>query len=226
MCIENTLFKHKRIHTYTWTSADSRTKNQIDYILINQKWRSSLLDVKTRRGANIGSDHELLTGKLRLKFNVHKQSKKRRLNLTKLSDEKVREQYQKCLADKLSTLDPNHSIEQHTTYIEKSLLIAAEKTIGFVKSSTDEWISADTQFLLEKWKKAKEIMQLSGKQQDKILYRRLIRKVQQSFKSDRSKWVDKKATELEIAAKNYNTKLTFKLTSTLSQKRIGALLQQ
>ena len=80
--------------------------------------------------------------------------KKRRLNLTKLSDEKVREQYQKCLADKLSTLDPNDSIDQHTTYIEKSILRAAEKTIGFLKSPTDEWISADTQLLLEKRKKA------------------------------------------------------------------------
>ena len=76
LCIGNTLFKHNRIHTYTWTSADSRTKNQIDYILINQKRRSSLLDVKTRRGSNIGSGHELLAGKLRLKFIVHKQSKK------------------------------------------------------------------------------------------------------------------------------------------------------
>ena len=71
LCIGNTLFKHKRIHTYTWTSADSRTKNQIDYILINQKWRSSLLDVKTRRGANIGSDHELLAGKLRIFSNLN-----------------------------------------------------------------------------------------------------------------------------------------------------------
>ena len=38
-CVENnlliggTLFEHKNIHKYTWTSPDSRVKNQIDHII-------------------------------------------------------------------------------------------------------------------------------------------------------------------------------------------------
>ena len=43
-------------------------RNQIDYILCNQRWRSSIQSAKTRLGADCGSDHELLIAKFRLKL--------------------------------------------------------------------------------------------------------------------------------------------------------------
>ena len=39
-----------------------------DYILCNQRWRSSIQSAKTRLGADCGSDHELLIAKFRLKL--------------------------------------------------------------------------------------------------------------------------------------------------------------
>ena len=47
---------------------DDQHRNQIDYILCSQRWRSSIQSAKTRPGANCGSDHELLIAKLRLKL--------------------------------------------------------------------------------------------------------------------------------------------------------------
>ena len=44
------------------------TKNQIDYILCSQRWRSSIQSTKIRLGADCGSDHELLIAKCRLKL--------------------------------------------------------------------------------------------------------------------------------------------------------------
>ena len=43
-------------------------QNQIDYILCNRRWRSAIQSVKTRPGADCGSDHELFTAKFRLKL--------------------------------------------------------------------------------------------------------------------------------------------------------------
>ena len=37
-------------------------------ILCNQRWRSSIQSAKTRRGADCGSDHELLIAKFRFKL--------------------------------------------------------------------------------------------------------------------------------------------------------------
>ena len=53
---------------YTWTSPDGQYRNQIDYILCSQRWRSSIQAAKTRPGADCGSDHELLIAKFRLKW--------------------------------------------------------------------------------------------------------------------------------------------------------------
>ena len=39
--------KHKR-RLYTWTSPDGQPRNEIDYILCSQKWRSSIQSAKTR----------------------------------------------------------------------------------------------------------------------------------------------------------------------------------
>ena len=67
MVIANTLFQHKR-RLYTWTSPDGQHQNQTDYILCSQRWRSSVQSVKTRLGADCGSDHEFLIAKFRLKL--------------------------------------------------------------------------------------------------------------------------------------------------------------
>ena len=53
---------------YIWTSPDGQHRNQIDYILCSQRWRSSIQSAKTRLGADCGSDHELLITKFRLKL--------------------------------------------------------------------------------------------------------------------------------------------------------------
>ena len=68
LVIANTLFQQHKRQLYTWTSADGQQRNQIDYIIRSQRWRSSIQSAKTRPGADCGSDHELLTAKFRLKL--------------------------------------------------------------------------------------------------------------------------------------------------------------
>ena len=58
LVIANTLFQQHKRKPYTWTSPDGQYRNQIDYILCSQGWRSSIQSAKTRRGADCGSDHE------------------------------------------------------------------------------------------------------------------------------------------------------------------------
>ena len=65
--LANTLFQQHKRRLYTWTSPDGQHRNQIDYILCSQRWRSSIQSTITRPGADCGSDHELLIAKFRLK---------------------------------------------------------------------------------------------------------------------------------------------------------------
>ena len=68
LVMANTHFQQHKRRLYTWTSPDGQHRNQIDYILCSQRWRSSIQSEKARPGAHCGSDHELLIAKFRLKL--------------------------------------------------------------------------------------------------------------------------------------------------------------
>ena len=68
LVIANTLFQQHKRRLYPWSSSDGQHRNQIDYILCSQRWRSSIQSAKTRPGADGGSDHALLIAKFRLKL--------------------------------------------------------------------------------------------------------------------------------------------------------------
>jgi hypothetical protein len=43
--VNSTMFPHRNIHKYTWTSPDGKTHNQIDHFLVYRRRHSSVLDV-------------------------------------------------------------------------------------------------------------------------------------------------------------------------------------
>ena len=66
LVIANTLFQQLKRRLYTLSSPGGQHQNQTDYILCNQRWRSSIESAETRPGADCGSDHDLLIAKFRL----------------------------------------------------------------------------------------------------------------------------------------------------------------
>ena len=67
LCVTNTLFKQPNRRRYTWVSPDEKIRNQIDYMLIDNAWKSTVLNSKTRPGVDCDTDHMLVTAKLRVK---------------------------------------------------------------------------------------------------------------------------------------------------------------
>ena len=53
LIVKSTMFPHRKIRKFTWTSTDGKTHNQTDYTLINKRWNSSILDVRRSRGADL-----------------------------------------------------------------------------------------------------------------------------------------------------------------------------
>jgi len=65
--VKSTMFPHRNIHKYTWTSLDGKTHNQIDPVMIDRRWHSSVLDVGRFRGVDCDTDHYLVIAKVREK---------------------------------------------------------------------------------------------------------------------------------------------------------------
>ena len=51
--IGGTIFLHQQCHKTIWGFSDKQTKNQIDHVMVRQRYRRTLQDVKVRRGADI-----------------------------------------------------------------------------------------------------------------------------------------------------------------------------
>ena len=74
----NTQFRHHPRNLYTWKSPGDRARNQIDYITINKRFRSSIFQVKTYPSADwgVGCDHVPVVATMRLKLKKIKKTKR------------------------------------------------------------------------------------------------------------------------------------------------------
>jgi endonuclease/exonuclease/phosphatase family metal-dependent hydrolase len=71
--VKSTMFPHRNIHKYTWTSPDGKTHSQIDHILVDRRRHSNALDVRSFKAADCDSDHCLVVAKVRERLAVNKQ---------------------------------------------------------------------------------------------------------------------------------------------------------
>ena len=79
LVVKSMMFPHWNIHKYTWTSPDGKTHNQIDHVLIDRRWQSSVLNVRSFRGADCVTDHSLMIAKVRERLAVRKQAAQRHI---------------------------------------------------------------------------------------------------------------------------------------------------
>ena len=75
LVITNTWFKQHKRRLFTWKSPDEQTRNQIDYILINQRFRNAVKSCKTYPSADCNSDHNLLMATILCKMKKMKKPK-------------------------------------------------------------------------------------------------------------------------------------------------------
>jgi len=226
LCEENllvvggTLFQHKTIHKLTWTSPDGRTSSQIDHIIINKKWRTSLQDVKARRGADIGSDHTLLVGVITLKLRKTRgrQERGQKLDSRKLQDTRICKTFQLELKNRFKALEDQEELD--LTTFNKAMKEAGEKVLGYSKRKKEEWIRQDTWGRIAERKEVKNQMNtaksLRIKDQLKNKYRTLDKEVKRMARADKTKYIENLAEEAEVAAKKQDLRTLYNITKTLN----------
>jgi hypothetical protein len=102
--------KHIRLVRCRWrTSPDGQTYNQIDHILTDRRWHSSILDVRSFRGADCDTGHYLVVAKFKERLAVRKQATQKfdgkKFNLRKLDDLEVRKQYRIEIKNRFADLE-------------------------------------------------------------------------------------------------------------------------
>ena len=136
MAITTTMFPHKEIHKLSWTSPDGSYQNQIDHVAINSKFKRSLQDVRTYRGADVGSDHQLVIAKikLRLRKTGKQEIKTRRFETSKLRIKDIKRRFTIEVKNKFSVLqdlDVHDGLEEKWDKIKKVYTESAREILGY-----------------------------------------------------------------------------------------------
>ena len=96
LIITNTWFLNHNRRKYTWVSPNSNTRNQIDYIMINKRFRNAVKQSNSYPGADINSHHNLVVAKVKIRLRkLQKTKQQAKFQLTKLrEDHNVRSEFQ------------------------------------------------------------------------------------------------------------------------------------
>ena len=208
----------------TWKSGDGKTKTQVDHILINGKWKSSLQDVRVHRGADCGSDHELVVGqvKLRLRIARKRNLRSRKIDSDKLRDTETRDRFRIELQNRFQLLSSDPEREISLDDFNKAIIETGETILGFKERAKKVWIQPATWHKIEERKGMKQKLNSTqsdvAREQLRAEYSNLDKDVKRMAKADKKAYVDSLADEAEQAAGRQDFRSLYSITRTLNGK--------
>ncbi|XP_055378335.1 craniofacial development protein 2-like [Condylostylus longicornis] len=201
--ITNTWFSLPPRRLYTWKSPQDTTgnivRNQIDFILINKRFSTSVKSVSTYPGADVPSDHNLLLAKFKIKLTVTRpqQPRKKQLDLDKLQNSETGAQTALEIARlrSLNVGSTNIALWNQT----KEILNSTSKRILGYKNFTpkQKWMTEEIFNLMEQRRKYR------GK--NDATYKQIHRCIRRKIRQAKSEWLTRECEELERLQRTHDT---------------------
>ena len=191
----NTRFQQKPSRKCTWASPDGIHKNMIDLILIQQRWKTSVINCRTFQSADISSDHSLVlcNVKLLLKRMNNRPQHRCRVYVNQLRDENVRQSYNVLLEKNMEDIAPTCNLEEHATGLTATIRSAAEEK-----------------------QRLKLMKNVSAKYAQQ--YRDFCKKVKKSSRQDKEHWIDDQCEQAGKGLNIGNTRQAYSLIKMLGKK--------
>ncbi|KAJ4439878.1 hypothetical protein ANN_08007 [Periplaneta americana] len=203
------------------TYADGLTHNQIDHILIDNRRHTSIVDIRTFRGADCNSDHYLVIGELRERLSVAKRVEQQvnitKFNILKLKDEEAKQNYQVEISNRFSTLESSDEVEKELDVnsvwenIRDSIKIAAEQSIGYYETKKKKpWFDEDCCMVVERRKQAKLKFLQDPVEEKRDNYFNERREASRTLRNKKRGYLKEKLNEVETNSKNKNIRDLYK----------------
>ena len=196
----------------TWTSPDGQTHNQIDYVLIDTRCHSSILDVGSFRGDDCDTDHYLVVAKFREKLAVRKEAAQKfdggRFNLRKLNDLEVRRQYQIEITNSFAALENvsvDEDINRDWESIKENIKSSATGSLGMHEMKQHKpWVDEECLGILDQRRQAKMQWIKDPRQSNIDTLNKVRRDARKHFRNKKKAYLRGKIEELETNSKINN----------------------
>ena len=126
-------------------------------ICINNRWRSSLQDVRAYRGADVGSDHNLVIGKIHLKLKKATKPEVKKTYATEtLKEQTSSENFCMETRNRFAALEHSTDLEEQLQMFVSGGTDSAAKILEKRRGTNKErWISCETWDLIDERKRTK-----------------------------------------------------------------------
>ena len=220
--VTNTFGPHKSSRRWTWHSPDGKYHNQIDYIMVKKRHRSSVNINKTRSfpGADVGSDHDLvmMTFNIRLKKQKKNENIRIKFDLDKLKDPEVAEAFQANLGGRFAPLLMiDQDIQDLTEKFNTAVVDTAKEVLGKHRPSRKPWVSPG---ILKKCDKRRELKKSKNESKEKgDEYRQMNKDIRSDMKEAKEAWISDKCSDIETNLSKNNSKKAYQLVKDLTSSK-------
>ena len=213
--VMNTWFSHHPRHLWTWKSPGDRSRNQIDYITINKRFRNSITQVKTFPGTDCNSDHVPVVATVRIKLkNVKRNVRKPVRQLQKLRIEEIKNQYNEIVRnryDQLSVvMEENYAYDKWNN-LEKAIKEGNDILPKRERKALSPWMTEEILDMMEERRK---------KKRNEDEYHSLNKRIHKECIKAKEKWMDEKCCEIEDLDRLNQQQLMYERVKEVTGKKI------
>ena len=221
MVIMNTWFQQPLRRLYTWKSPGDISRNQIDYIMINQRFRNCVKQARTYPGADINSDHNPVTIKFKVKLKKIKRNQAQsQIDYNLLKDDTYKRRYNILVKNYYDVLgsekvEQDHGseeehVEKEWSEVKLSLQNAAKELLPKkVKKRKRGWINDE---ILSKMEQRKNVKNKTTE------YNVINKEIVDECRQAKENWLNEQCEEIESLEKQHKTKEMYDKVKELTKK--------
>jgi len=170
-------------------------KNQIDYVLVDKRFRNSIQNSKSMPGADCGSDHNPVLVTMRIKLQrVRRAKKKVKWNRNNLKTPEIRKEYRVRLDKQIQeqNIDTGADIEEIWKKLSECIEVVADEICGKEQLPRKQnWMNAE---ILRKM----EERRLCKIRKDVRQYKRLKHEIRRMCREAKDRYYEDKCKEIEM----------------------------
>jgi endonuclease/exonuclease/phosphatase family metal-dependent hydrolase/ribosomal protein S28E/S33 len=219
--VSSTFFPHRNIHKRTWASPDGVTFNQIDHVLTDKRAASSILDVRSYRGANCDSDHYLVKATFRCRIATRGQTKSQtapKFDIEKLKERSIAVAYESALESHLNkNLNLQEmQVEELWSRIKNDIKSVAEEVIGLKsRRKRNDWRDDECKDATRKKNEAYIQYTERTTRAKKEAYKELRRFANKTNRRKKRKYLNDELREMDENFKQNNTRAAYAVVKQL-----------
>ncbi len=221
MVVRSTYFPRKDIHKGTWRFHGRTSANQIDHVLVNARFFSSITNIRSHRGTVHISDHYLV--RVQYKCRISKRprvpkSKVKKIDTDKLKTPDLCNNYVTDLNVKLESMDnwEEMDVDEMEKAIRTSITTAASSTLGEKPAPTkNAWFDDDCRIAVQNKKEAFNKYLQRPTRSSQSNYRNICRETTRLIRAKKRQLLKNEIEMIDSKSKNNETRQLYKMVNNM-----------